>query len=207
MLKGFPDAEGHIKHQVKMLLAEEAGESTKDAFLLLKGLCDALPSKATETLLLSIGEDLVLSSEEYGDEVLALAEKAKANQNPMGWLICGSLFHQRGEDEKALRDLREYLSLGGEATDEVTGLLEMLERNQKAERAYELLAEDPAQALVSFNDCAKAKAPILGSSTPWPWRIASWAIMKKPSSTWRKRRAWILSTWMSSMNWASITRS
>ncbi len=147
MLKGYALTETILKKKVSELLKADQKE---EAYILLKGLYEVTGDEETENVLLSTGEELALSDGEWMDEVLSLSELACENGNKNGWLIKGSLEGAVGNDRNSLTALKKYIELGGEETTELITRIEELERNTKAEEAYEMLYEDPKGALKIF---------------------------------------------------------
>lgn len=144
MLNNFEASHGLILSKAHSLFEADRPE---EAYLVLKGLYEASGNEETESLLLSLGETLALQNESWQDEVLELAQNARENGNLNGYLIAGSIRNAQGKESEAVFLIREYLRLGGEETKEISTLLEILDRNNKAEAAYDALYEDPQGAL------------------------------------------------------------
>lgn len=149
MLKGFTDSEVILKKKVAGLLADSR---KVEAYLLTKGLYEVTGDEETENVLLSLAEELALRDPGWMAEALRLTEGAMANGNRNGFLIRGSLERAQGNEAEALKVLTEYVASGGERTDELTAVMEELDRNSRAEEAYQTLFDEPAQALKVFLD-------------------------------------------------------
>lgn len=147
MLKGFPDSEVILKKKAAGLLAEN---QKVEAYILSRGLYEVSGDEETENVLLSLAEELALKDPGWMDEAFRLTEQAMANKNLNAFLIRGSLERVQGNEAGALTTLREYLSMGGESTDELTAVMEELERNSRAEEAYATLYDEPKEALTVF---------------------------------------------------------
>lgn len=147
MLKGFSDTEAILKKKAGGFLAEN---KKVEAYILSRGLYEVTGDEETENVVLSLVEELALRDPAWMEEAMNFTDQAMANRNPNAFLIRGSLERARGKDAAALSALKEYLSLGGKVTDELSFVMEELERNSRAEEAYALLYEEPKKALASL---------------------------------------------------------
>ena len=147
MLKGFPDTEAILKGRAARLFSDQ---KQVEGYILSKGLYEVTGDMETENVLLSVGEELALNDPEWMGEVLSLTELACANKNLNAYLIKGSLERAQGNEKEALLALEEHVLQGGEKTAELTAVMEELDRNSRAEEAYAILYDEPAEALKVF---------------------------------------------------------
>lgn len=144
MLKGYEAAEPILKSKIAGLYDDGR---QGDAYILIKALYEIAGDEETENILLSTGEELALKDPQWGDEVLEVTDLAIDNGNANGYLIRGSLLGARGDETGALTALRAYVTSGGELTAELAERLETLDRDTRAETAYQGIFEDPTGSL------------------------------------------------------------
>lgn len=149
LLLTHAETEGVLKSRAA---AYAKADRLEDAYLLIKAWYELDGEEEAENQLLVLGEELALKNEDFMDEVLSLSDLAKESGNPTGHLIAASLKRKLGKEAEALGDLEAYLAMGGEATEEISQLKEALDRNTKAEAAYEQIYEEPAKALKTLLD-------------------------------------------------------
>lgn len=133
---------------IKGLSAKLIKENNKEeALIYLLGLYTIHKEKDVLINMLSLLEELSLDKTMYRDALSLYATKATEVGVKEGHLFKGSYLRLTADFRGALFELREYLRLGGEETNEISMELEFLDRKARIIEGEEILYEDPQKFL------------------------------------------------------------
>ncbi|SHH39619.1 tetratricopeptide repeat protein [Clostridium grantii] len=139
--KSIPFIKGKIAESVKLNNLEEA-------YILLNGLIKIEDSKENYEKLLSLLNTLTMEDKDYKEELLKSIELSKQHENfSIPYLYEAQIKKEDKKYEEALFSINQYLSLGGEETNEISDVKNSLKRIVEYEEGKQLIYEAPSEAL------------------------------------------------------------
>ncbi|CDI50454.1 tetratricopeptide repeat protein [Clostridium tetani] len=146
MLKNTKESIKFIKGRIAKLIEEKNYE---DAYITLKGLIQVDINKENFEKLLLLVDGLRSLDKSYIDEELWAIDKTKEafEDYPLPYLYECIINKEKGDYNRALFLLNNYLSKGGKETKEITDLRVALKNVVDYDQAKEILYDSPKEAL------------------------------------------------------------
>ncbi len=134
---------------VKGLIAKQVRtKKYEEAYILLKGLSLVKNSEEVNEKLLMLANELRKNNKDYDKELLDIIEMSKEIQNnKMSHIYYAEYLKEKGDSEKALFHINEFIRKGGTETTEITDVKESLKRGVEFSKAKELVYDNPEEAL------------------------------------------------------------
>jgi tetratricopeptide (TPR) repeat protein len=145
LIKGTPKSISFIKGKIAELVKQNKLE---EAYILLNGLIKIENSKENYEKLLSLINTLRLEDKNYQEELRRVIELSKEHQNfSLPYLYEAQINREEKRYEEALFAINQYLSLGGEETNEISDVKNSLKRIVEYEEGKQLIYDAPSEAL------------------------------------------------------------
>lgn len=134
---------------VKMKIAENVkNKNYEDAYILLRGLTKVENSREVNDKLLMVLDELRKLDKDYFNEELEVIEETKKDENyELPYFYESLIMKEKGDYNKALFCINNYITKGGEESLEVTEFKESLKLIINYENGKEILYESPKEAL------------------------------------------------------------
>ncbi|GAA0124700.1 tetratricopeptide repeat protein [Clostridium sp. CTA-19] len=142
------DIDGSVKFIKGIIFNNVKNEKYEDAYILLKGLLETEKAKENYNKALLLVDGLRNKNTKYKEEELLLIEECKKIDDFSTPYFYEAILKKEDKDlEGALFAINQYISLGGEQTNDVLEFKNSLEIIGKYEDGKELVYEDPKAAL------------------------------------------------------------
>lgn len=142
------DIDGSMKFIKGTIFNNVKNEKYEDSYILLKGLLEIEKTKENYNKALLLVDGLRNKEEKYKEEELLLIEECKKIDEFNTPYFYEAILKKEDKDlEGALFAINQYISLGGEQTNDVLEFKNSLEVIGKYEDGKELVYEDPKKAL------------------------------------------------------------
>ena len=135
---------------IKSIISDKIKEeSLIDALILLKGVSEVVKEEEIYSKLLLLCESIREKNKNYNELQLNLCEKYKIAlpKSVMPYLYEALAYNDLGNYDKAYLEINEYLSKGGEKTDEIRVLYDEIKDSLDYEKGKDELLEEPEVAL------------------------------------------------------------
>jgi len=148
IINTIPNSKGFIKGVV---FKEIQNENYEEAYIILKGLLSIEETSENYDKIFLLVDKLRSTNVMFKEEELKLIEKAKKITNYSNpYLYEALVFNSEGKHEVAYIALSKYIASGGEQTTEVIDLKNNLKTITSFQKAKELVATSPKEALKIF---------------------------------------------------------
>ncbi|MPQ44235.1 tetratricopeptide repeat protein [Clostridium tarantellae] len=134
----------------KKLVSEKVkNDNLVEALMILIGLCTIYKTEEIYSKLFLISETLREKNNSYNEVQLNLTEQCKEDlpKIALPYLYTALSYNDLGQYDKAYININEYMSRGGEKTEEVRVLYEEIKDSMDYEKGKEELLEEPEVAL------------------------------------------------------------
>lgn len=135
---------------IKSIISDKIKEeSLIDALILLKGLSEVVKDEEVYSKLLLLCESIREKNKNYNSLQLDLSERYKeaCPKSAMPYIYASLAYNDLENYDKAYLEINEYLSKGGEKTEEVKVLYDEIKDSLDYEKGKEELLEEPEVAL------------------------------------------------------------
>lgn len=134
---------------IKGVIADKVkNKKYEDAYILLKGLLSIKNTKEIYDKIILIADYLRRKDSSYRDDELEILENAESIENyALPHFYHAIIEKERGDSEKALFYINNYISNGGEETLEVSDFKESVKSVVDFERGKQVLNDNPKEAL------------------------------------------------------------